>query len=231
MTRALQEQQPFLTDVEGIRSRAHSHLNQAAGEGSKGDNNTVVQLLSELLTMEMALTLRNLHKFRLAARTRASRIADELLDQAVEEQKHAELAAAEIAKLGGEPSLTANCLPPAYHLSQTEGMTAADMIRETLLAGEIVMKVCREIIRYLGDREPASRAMLEEILVSEEQQATTLRRVLGTLSTERWLEQRRPRRAAARFQMDSVDETLDESFPASDSPSWFAGRERQRKKN
>jgi bacterioferritin len=220
-TSALQERQPFLTDVEGICSRARHHLNQA-GEGSKAHTDTVVQLLNEVLTMEMALTLRNLHKFRLAAQAYAPQIADELLDQAVEEQKHAELAAAQIAKLGGEPSLASNGLPPAYHLSQAEGMTSADMIRETLFAGEIVVNVCREIISYLGDREPASREMLEEILAAEEQQATALRRVLGAISTEMWQEQKR-RRPAPAFKMDSVDETLDESFPASDSPSWFAG--------
>ena len=220
---ALMDRQPFLTDVEGIRTRARRYLSQATEEGSKADTDTVVQLLSEVLTMEMALTLRNLHKFRLAARTRSSRIADELLDQAVEEQKLAELTAAQIAKLGGEPSLTPNHLPPAMHLSQTEGMTATDMIRETLVAGEIVMKVCREIIGFLGDRDPASREMLEEILVSEEQQAAALRRVLETIGTES------KRSKPGRFQMDSIDETLDESFPASDSPSWFAGRDREGK--
>jgi hypothetical protein len=108
-------------------------------------------------------------------------------------------------------------------------MSPADMIRENLVGGQIVMEVCREIIRYLGGRDPASRATIEKILALEGQQTSSLRNLLENIDKQELFE-REPLHANAGFEMDSVDTTLDESFPASDPPAWFAGRESPRRK-
>jgi bacterioferritin (cytochrome b1) len=220
----LLERQPFLTDLEQIQSHTCDYLHQAAAEGGNADADTVIWLLDQVLTLEMVFTLRDIYKSQLAARNHSPQIADELLMQALAGRDHAELAAAQIARLGGEPHGQAQSLPPRYRLRQAEGMSPADMIRENLVGGQIVMEVCREIIRYLGGRAAASRAIIEKILALEEQQTRSLRNLLENISKKELFE-REPLHSNAGFEMDSIDVTLDESFPASDPPAWFAGRE------
>jgi bacterioferritin len=58
------------------------------------------------------------------------------------------------------------------------------MIREDLVAERIVIESYSEILRYLGERDPTTRRMLEEILANEEDHADDLRTLLETLGTD-----------------------------------------------
>jgi bacterioferritin len=48
------------------------------------------------------------------------------------------------------------------------------MIKEDLVAERIAIDSYREIVQYLGERDPTSRRMMEEILAKEEEHADEL---------------------------------------------------------
>jgi len=52
------------------------------------------------------------------------------------------------------------------------------MIKEDLIAERIAIESYREMIAYLGDRDPTTHRMLEEILASEEEHADDLSSLL-----------------------------------------------------
>ncbi len=57
-----------------------------------------------------------------------------------------------------------------------------DMIREDLVAERIAIESYNEIIRYLGDNDPTSRRVMEEILAKEEEHADDLKSLIETIS-------------------------------------------------
>ena len=54
------------------------------------------------------------------------------------------------------------------------------MIRENLLAERIAVDHYRELIRYFGDDDPATRVMIESILTVEEEHASDMLDLLST---------------------------------------------------
>jgi len=59
-----------------------------------------------------------------------------------------------------------------------EGANLVGMIRENLVAERIAVDHYRELIRYFGENDPATRVMLEEILAVEEEHANDMHDLL-----------------------------------------------------
>jgi bacterioferritin len=55
------------------------------------------------------------------------------------------------------------------------------MIREDLIAERIAVESYSEIIRWLGNDDPTTRSLMEEILKVEEEHADDLSNMLATL--------------------------------------------------
>ena len=108
-------------------------------------------------------------------------MAAEFLEHANEEQAHADLIAARITQLGGEPNFSPEGLATRSHSEYVEGETLLDMIREDLVAERIAIESYGEMIRYLGNDDPTTRRMLEGILAMEEEHADDLVNLLATL--------------------------------------------------
>jgi bacterioferritin len=68
------------------------------------------------------------------------------------------------------------------HSQYVEGTDIMDMIREDLVAERIAIETYSEIIRYLGDKDPTSRRVMEEILAKEEEHAEDLKTLIESLS-------------------------------------------------
>ena len=62
-----------------------------------------------------------------------------------------------------------------------EGETLVDMIKEDLVAERIAIESYSEIIRWLGDKDPTTRRLMEEILAVEEEHADDLLSLLADL--------------------------------------------------
>lgn len=167
--------QPFLTDIKTLRERARQHIEKGAvTPGYNADRDTVVKLLNEALATEIVCTLRYKRHYFMASGINASSVAAEFLEHANQEQAHADQIAARIVQLGGEPDFSPDGLATRSHAEYVEGDSLIDMIKEDLVAERIAIDSYREIVNYLGDHDPTSRRMMEEILAVEEEHADDL---------------------------------------------------------
>jgi len=167
--------QPFLTDIKTLRERARQHIeNGAVTEGYRADRETVINLLNEALATEIVCTLRYRRHYFMASGINAESVAAEFLQHANEEQGHADSIAQRIVQLQGEPNFNPDGLLTRSHAEYVEGTTLIDMIKEDLVAERIAIDSYREMITYLGNQDPTSRRLMEEILAVEEEHADDL---------------------------------------------------------
>jgi bacterioferritin len=173
----------FLSDIQTLRRRAREHIAQGAvTPGYHADRDVVLRLLNEALATEIICTLRYKRHYFMAKGIHAEGVAAEFLEHAGEEQQHADQIAARIVQLGGAPDFSPGGLASRSHAEYVEGDTLQDMIREDLVAERIAIDSYREIIAYLGDNDPTSRRLMEEILAKEEEHADDLANLLQDLS-------------------------------------------------
>jgi bacterioferritin len=180
-----QKKGPFLTDIEEIRRRARKHIeNGAVTPDYQGDLKTVLRVLNEALATELVCVLRYKRHHYTAKGIHSQAVAEEFLDHAQEEQGHADQIAERITQLGGEPNFNPEGLLTRSHSEYVEGGTLLEMIREDLIAERVAIESYTEIIRYLGDSDPTSRRMMEEILANEEEHADEMKTLLETVGKE-----------------------------------------------
>ena len=174
-------QRDFLSDIKAIRARARKHMEQGAvTEGYKADRKTVIRLLNESLATEIVCVLRYKRHYYMANGIHAQSVAAEVLQHANEEQGHADQLAARIVQLGGEPDLSPDELSSRSHSEYVEGKDLVGMIREDLIAERIAIESYGEMIRYVGDDDPTTRRLFEEILAVEEEHAEDLMSLLAS---------------------------------------------------
>jgi len=176
---------PFVSDIQEIRRRARQHiLSGAVTDGYRADRETVVRVLNEALATEIVCTLRYRRHYFMATGIHAQSVADEFLEHANEEQQHADMIAERITQLGGEPDFNPQGLLTRSHSEYVVGTSLLSMIQEDLVAERIAIDSYAEIIRYLGDDDPTTRRIIEEILAREEEHAEDLRSLLETMGRD-----------------------------------------------
>ena len=172
-----------LSDIQTLRKRAREHIAQGAvTPGYHADRAVVLKLLNEALATEIVCTLRYKRHYFMAKGIHAEGVASEFLEHAREEQEHADQIAQRIVQLGGEPDFSPDGLSSRSHAEYVEGETLEDMIKEDLVAERIAIDSYREIIAYLGDADPTSRRLMEEILAKEEEHADDLSSLLEDIA-------------------------------------------------
>jgi len=175
---------PFLTDVKELRRRARQHIEKGAvTEQYQGERETVIKLLNEALATEIVCVLRYKRHHFMAQGPIAKAVADEFLVHANEEQIHADELARRIIQLNGEPNFSPEGMLSRSHSEYIEGRTLTDMIREDLVAERIAIDSYSEMIRYVGDKDPTTRRMLEGILAKEEEHAEDMAALLAVHAT------------------------------------------------
>jgi bacterioferritin len=189
---------PFQTDIETIRKRAREHIDQGAiTAGYTGDRETVVKLLNEALATEIVCVLRYKYHYYMASGINAKSVAAEFLEHANEEQVHADRIAQRITQLEGSPNFSPEGLLTRSHADYVEGEDLVDMLKEDLVAERIAIDSYLEIVRYLGDDDPTTRRLMEEILAQEEEHAEDLSTLLEQLGKKGEPARPAPRRGAA----------------------------------
>jgi bacterioferritin len=164
-----------LTDVKTLREQARRHIEEGAVTENYGaDREKVIEMLNEALATELVCVLRYRHDHFMARGLDSKAAADEFMEHATEELGHADRIAERIVQLGGEPNFNPAELTARSHSEYRIGRTLSDAIRENLVAERIAIDSYREMVQYMGDKDPTTRRMLEEILAVEEEHADDL---------------------------------------------------------
>jgi bacterioferritin len=170
---------PFLTDVKTLRARARRHLESGdITESYKGDANRTIEILQSVLATEIVCVLRYTMHAIAATGISSEGVKGEFAQHAREEQEHMMAVAERINQLGGKPNFNPEGLLSRSASQYAEGDNLVDMIKENLIAERIAVDHYRELIRYFGDDDPATRVTLEGILVVEEEHANDMHDLL-----------------------------------------------------
>jgi bacterioferritin len=170
---------PFLSDVKTLRERARQHIESGALTSTYGgDANRTIEILQSVLATEIVCVLRyTLHAIT-ATGIASEGVKAEFAEHAKEEQEHMMAVAERIDQLGGTPNFNPEGLATRSASQYAEGETLLDMIKENLIAERIAVDHYRELIRYFGNDDPATRTMLEGILSVEEEHASDMQDLL-----------------------------------------------------
>lgn len=185
MTKVISPQATFITDIDAIRKRARQHIEDGAvTKNYQGDREVVIKVLNEALATEIVCVLRYKRHHYTAKGIHSLAVAEEFLEHANEEQIHADKIAERITQLDGEPDFNPAGILSRSHSEYVEGNTLLEMIKEDLIAERIAIESYSEIIRYLGENDPTSRRLMEEILAKEEEHAEDMKTLLESIGKE-----------------------------------------------
>ena len=173
----------FSTDVKKIRERARKHIEAGAiTEGYKANREQVTKVLNDVLATEIVCVLRYKRHYYMAQGISSDSVKTEFLQHANEEQQHADWVAERITQIGGEPNFNPEGLATRSHSEYKPGDSLTDMIKEDLVAERIAIESYSEIIRWLGNDDPTSRVLIEQILKMEEEHANDMLDLLAKMS-------------------------------------------------
>jgi bacterioferritin len=176
----------FVNNLSEIRRRARQHvLEGAVTSGYQADREKVIALLNEALATELVCVLRYKQHYFLARGIQAEPVAQEFAEHAAEEQAHADRIAQRITQLGGEPDFNPSGLAARSASEYVEGGALVQMIEDNLIAERIAIDTYHEAIKFVGEKDPTTRRMLEDILGNEEEHANDLADLLATLDPTR----------------------------------------------
>ena len=162
----------FLPDIKSLRERARANIELGPVTDAYGaDLERVVYVLNQALATELVCVLRYKRHYFTAQGLDAKNAADEFLEHAGEEAEHADLIAARISQLGGEPDFNPESLTGRSATEYDSSEELKKMIEEDLVAERIAVAHYSEIITWLADGDPTTRRMLEGILAQEEEHA------------------------------------------------------------
>jgi bacterioferritin len=165
----------FLTDVKTLREQAKKEIEKGAVTSAyKADLNRVIEVLNASLATEIVCVLRYRQHHFAAKGLDAEPVAAEFLVHANEEQQHADQLATRISQLGGTPDMNPDTLTARAHSEYETAESLEQMIRENLVAERIAIASYTEIINWIGDGDPTTRRLFEDILVVEEEHADDL---------------------------------------------------------
>ena len=128
----------------------------------------VIRLLNESLATELVCVLRYRRHHYMASGLASPAIAAELLVHAQEEQAHADSLAARIVQLGGEPDFNPATLLERSHADYDESSELKDMLRANLIAERVAIEAYSQMVDLIGDKDPTTRRLLEQILNDEQ---------------------------------------------------------------
>ncbi|HEY2340194.1 MAG TPA: ferritin-like domain-containing protein [Steroidobacteraceae bacterium] len=173
-----------LSDVVTLRQAPRQKVDNGTLASARGaDRHTVLRLLNEALATELVCTLRCRRHYFMAFGRVVESVRQEFLERAQQELAHADRIAARIVELNGEPDLNPRGLTERSHAEYTVGDTLESMIREDLVAKRIAIDSYRQMLSYLGARDPVTRRLMEEILASEEAHVEDLASLLQEVSS------------------------------------------------
>ena len=172
----------FLSDIKTLRERAREQMDKGPVTSAYGaDLERVVQVCNEALATEIVCVLRYKRHYYTATGIHSEPVAKEFLEHAADEQEHADRLSERIVQLGGKPDLDPQGLAMRSHTEYDASDDLVEMIKEDLIAERIAIASYTEIAQWLGDGDPTTRRLFEDLLADEEEHADDLRGLLERL--------------------------------------------------
>ena len=166
---------PLKLDEQAVAS-ARQSLDDGAVTPSSGPwREDIVKLLNDSLATELVCVLRYKRHHYTAHGLASPSIAAELMVHANQEAAHADRIAERIVQLGGEPDFSPDTLTKRSHADYDDSDDLKAMLRADLTAERVAVEVYRQMIMLIGDKDPTTRRMLEDILADEEEHADEIR--------------------------------------------------------
>ena len=134
----------------------------------------ILALLNGALATELVCVLRYRRHHFMANGLASPRIAEEFLVHATEEQGHADAIATRIAQLGGEPDFNPATLVQRSHADYNASNELKEMIRVNLIAERVAIETYSQMVDLIGDKDPTTRRLIEQILSDEQKHAEEL---------------------------------------------------------
>jgi bacterioferritin len=138
----------------------------------------IVKLLNDALATELVCILRYKRHYFTAHGIASPNVADEFLEHANAESAHADRIAERIVQLGGEPDFSPDSLTRRSHADYDASSDLKAMIRANLVAERVAVETYRQMIGLIGDKDPTTRRLLEDVLNDEEEHADDMRDLL-----------------------------------------------------
>jgi bacterioferritin len=165
-------------DSAGLEQRVRSRRRASARNSRSPEGSTVLRLLNQALATQIVCTLRSRRHYYTAFGLIADSLRQSFLQRAKQHMAHADRIAARIVQLQGAPDFNPRGLTERSHAEYITGDTLESMIREDLVAERIAIDSCRQMVAYLGARDPTTRRLIGEVLTGAEEHAAGLARLL-----------------------------------------------------
>ena len=176
----------FISDLSALRARAREQIMKGAVTPSfvEGDRKAIVELLNTALATEIVCVLRYKRHYYATHGIRAKFVSSEFLEHANEEQAHADQIAERIVQLGEDPDLNPATLLSRSHSEYDEETSLRAMLEADLIAERIAIESYREMVNFIGTKDPTTRRLMESILAQEEEHAEDLVDLLEDLPND-----------------------------------------------
>ena len=167
---------PLMLDETAVQRARKSLEDGAVTPSSSPWREQIIELLNTSLATELVCVLRYKRHHYTASGMASPAIAAEFMVHAQEENAHADRIAERIVQLGGEPDFCPTRLLERSHADYDDrSPDLKTMVRANLVAERVAVEVYRQMIALIGDKDPTTRRMLEDILVEEEEHANELK--------------------------------------------------------
>lgn len=165
------DDQPLRLDERALAA-ARSSIGDGAVTPSYGPwRDDIVRLLNDALATELVCVLRYKRHHFTAKGLASPAIAAEFMVHAQEEAAHGDRLAERIVQLGGEPDFSPVGLVERSHADYDASDDLQAMVRANLVAERIAVEAYRQMVDLIGDKDPTTRRLLEDILHDEEEHA------------------------------------------------------------
>jgi len=161
-------------DTQALEAVRRSTEAGAALPGDAAWRTALVKLLNDSLATELVCVLRYKRHHYTAQGLASTAIAAEFAVHAGEELAHADRLARRICQLGGEPDFAPATLVQRSHAAYDESPGLKAMIRANLVAERVAIEAYGQLVALVGDKDPTTRRLLEDILADEQKHAEEL---------------------------------------------------------
>jgi len=161
-------------DTQALEAVRRSTEAGAALPGDAAWRTALVKLLNDSLATELVCVLRYKRHHYTAQGLASPAIAEEFAVHAGEELAHADRIARRICQLGGAPDFAPATLVQRSHAAYDDSPGLKAMIRSNLVAERVAIEAYGQLVALVGDKDPTTRRLLEDILAEEQKHAEEL---------------------------------------------------------